>query len=148
MCYIWHEFPESSFPRASVRNSRVPRPALNLFPFPVQSRVSSHRQASAEPGTAPLPWLSDLQAGARSSQLSPAPLSLYTQSIIITNTHLTRDRGESGVREHSVMSSDQIIKRNLNDRVILLDWQLKFISRSFKFPNSKISICKQEATIF
>ena len=54
----------------------------------------------------------------------------------------------SGVTEHSVMSPDQIIKRNLNDRVILLNWQLKFISRSFKFPNSKISICKQEATIF
>ena len=108
MCYIWHEFPESSFPRAPLSVSLSCPPALNLFPFPVPCPVASEL-GRAEPGTAPLPWLSDLQAGAQSSQLSPAPLSQTTQ----LSPH-TSDKRETGERERSghtlMMSSDQVIK--------------------------------------
>ena len=130
---------------ASICLSRVPQ----LWTcFRSQSRVQS-LASWAEQSRGPHPCLDSViyrpVLGALSCLQPPChciPRALSSPTPIWHETQV------SGVTEHSVMSPDQIIKRNLNDRVILLDWQLKFISRSFKFPNSKISICKQEATIF
>ena len=153
MCYIWHEFPESSFPRASLSLgvSCLVSPGQLRTCFRSQSRVQSlpGERRAGDRTLALTQWFTG-----RCSELSVVsspPVTNYP-STRLSPTPIWHEREVSGVREHSdyvIWPNYQAFKRNLNDGVILLDWQLKFISRSFKFPNSRISICKQQfSTLF